>query len=544
MPTNYRFSFAGAAADNSRPDFPAIPAQLAPSSVVASSATRPYYAAVPLSTVHGLDGTLCAALMTALPAVAADGRTARARTTNLKAIAHWHARPGRHAKANRFLAPLLDSLATVAVSRANGESYAVALRLSGSEVELVISGSEGVPPETAAFLHWVWSELIELSELAAANKYGSEPPPAEVHRQNGFYQSVFCFAMPKFRQQFAKYRGRLSEVLDAHQEWMEDQEDGFVDPMPCATIDALQSMFEVLDECQSDLEDMDECPDDDELLGSLVNFMGHANAVSRCILSSSTDCAPRGSRANEFAETVNLRRSIGRISSFFEHVAKLVEVACAAKFAGIFQRHFVVTTVPAASSLPLMPIWPSDPYTIQWAEVRDTLYKLAGYEPIAVDSATDAAIDSDGDTDVDSGTTGTTGTTAGTRAPLQRGKTPAATEFEFATAAAATAAADGCGAHCEVALILYLDAHPGTRTFNYIGVSNRPCKACFLWMEAHNACSWWRPLYTGGAQDRWCVGWVMPKCPRAIRRRFVRLLAAEYSAEKERRGEARARGLL
>lgn len=196
--------------------------------------------------------------MTALrqqPAVAADGRTTRTRTTNLETIAHWHARPSRHAKANRFLAPLLDALATVAVSKANGESYAVALRLSGSEVELVISGSEGVPPETAAFLHWAWSELKALSELAAANKYGPEPSPAHVDRQNQFYQSVFSFAMPRFLQQFAKYRGRASDFLDAFQKCMEDQEDGFVDPTPGATIDALQLIFEVLDERQCDLED-------------------------------------------------------------------------------------------------------------------------------------------------------------------------------------------------------------------------------------------------------------------------------------------------
>ena len=278
--------------------------------------------------------------------------------------------------------------------------------------------------------------------------------------------------------------------------------------------------------------------------------MGHANVVARYVLSSPTDCALWGPRANQFAkETANLCRSIRRITSFFGNVAELVKAACSAKFAGIFQRCFVVTAVPAASSLPLMPIWPSDPYTVQWAQVRDSLYKLAGYEPIAAGSATDAAIDSDGDTgadgdtNVDSVTTGTTGTTAGTRTPFPRGETPAATEFQFATAAAA-AAADSCGAHCEVALVLYLDAHPGTRTFNYIGVSKRPCKACFLWMEAHNDCTQLRPLYTGGAQDRWCIGWVMPKCPRAIRRRFVRLLAAEYAAEKEQRGEARTRGML
>ena len=286
-------------------------------------------------------------------------------------------------------------------------------------------------------------------------------------------------------------------------------------------------MYEALEECQAELMELEERPGDMEALGNLVGFMSQASAMATRVLSSPTDCALWGSRASQFMDQpVNLRRSIDRITSFFRHVAELVVVTYSPKFACIFERDFVVTPVPAAGSPPLIPVWPADPDAPQWTQIRDSLFKLADYESISISSATDtAAADSD-----------TAGTTRATRMALPRSQIPVSTAFQVSSG-------DGSGAHCEVALILHLDARPQTMTFNYIGVSKRPCKACFLWVEAHNVCTRWKPFYTGGAQDRWCAGWTMPQCPRVIQRRFVRLLAGEYAGEKERRGEARARDL-
>ena len=62
---------------------------------------------------------------------------------NLDGITYQHGPFVEHKAENRRMAPVLDALATIAVSEPKHEVIAVALRLTVSETELIISGTPG-----------------------------------------------------------------------------------------------------------------------------------------------------------------------------------------------------------------------------------------------------------------------------------------------------------------------------------------------------------------------------------------------------------------
>jgi len=185
-------------------------------------------------------------------------------------------------------------------------------------------------------------------------------------------------------------------------------------------------------------------------------------------------------------ERTNLRRAIDKITSKYRNIEILIASAWSPRLHAVYQRKFSITVVPVP--VPSMPAWPTREQ--QWCEIRDAMYRIADYQS-------------------------TTSTTT-ENFPL---------------------AAPWPVVHCEISLILHLDLNTANSTYNYIGVSKFSCKACYLWIEAHNKCAKRTKRYTGGSHDKW-YEWCMPTCSKEIKRNFVELVATEYSCEKARQGEA------
>ena len=112
-----------------------------------------------------LDATLCVALMETLrPQNFRSAEAVDIRSTDVDNITYLHGPFATYPDANRRVAPFLDALAAVAVSKEKGEVIAVALRLTKSNLELILSGNT-VPPETIEYLHALWGLLRALADV-------------------------------------------------------------------------------------------------------------------------------------------------------------------------------------------------------------------------------------------------------------------------------------------------------------------------------------------------------------------------------------------
>lgn len=69
--------------------------------------------------------------------------------------------------------------------------------------------------------------------------------------------------------------------------------------------------------------------------------------------------------------------------------------------------------------------------------------------------------------------------------------------------------------HCECGLIAYLNEQKhlqGQRPLTYIGVSKLSCAACYAWIRAFNA-THTNEYHTQGSHGRWYANWAMPPAP-------------------------------
>jgi len=136
--------------------------------------------------------------------------------------------------------PVLDALAAIAVSGEKHEVIAIALRLTKSEIELVVSGNAGVPQKTIEFLNTVWQQLKELSEHYSKRHTGSRgdrgtsppmhrPNPSDEPLHDALYQCIFKFSIAKVRKQFTKYWKQLVTFKEGYELWCKGQKADFVD---------------------------------------------------------------------------------------------------------------------------------------------------------------------------------------------------------------------------------------------------------------------------------------------------------------------------
>ncbi|KAF8537779.1 hypothetical protein BDD12DRAFT_201781 [Trichophaea hybrida] len=168
------------------------------------------------------DTTLCVTLVRALRShhfISADTKDICSR--DLDSITDDHGPFKVFPPANRRVAPVLDPLAAIAVSEEKHEVVAIALRLSKSEIELVVLGNAGVPQKTIEFLNTVWQQLKELSEHYSKRHTGSRgdrdtslpmhrPNPSDEPLRDALYRCILKFSIAKVRKQFTKYWKQLA----------------------------------------------------------------------------------------------------------------------------------------------------------------------------------------------------------------------------------------------------------------------------------------------------------------------------------------------
>ncbi|KAF8542398.1 hypothetical protein BDD12DRAFT_825057 [Trichophaea hybrida] len=444
------------------------------------------------------DGTLCVAVMGALrPRYLVSAEAKEIRSTNLNEITYHHGPFTEHKAANQRIAPVMDALATIAVSEREHEVIAVALRLTGSDVELIVSGNTVVPQETIQFLKTVWQQLKELSKHYSMRHTGPRgdrdiTPP--MNHQNEFLHDALCryvfkFSIARFRKQFTKYWVRIFAFVEGYRAWKKGQLPDFIDETK-DNFAIFTLLFRCLVTCSNMLSKLEQDPKDEESLKRLINYMQLADIRAEEVLVSLTDCETWVSRVSKTTgERTKLRRAIIKITSFYRQIDVLILSAFSPRLSAVYERRFSITAVPVL--VPTIPVWPTEMQ--QWCKIRDAMYGIKDYEPEPTAPSTE-------------------------NIP----KVPAPV------------------IHCEVSLILYLDSNSDKPTFNYIGVSKLSCKACHLWIDARNECAEGIKRYTGGTHDKW-YPWCMPPCSEEIERKFIKLVATEYCLEKAKKGQARPR---
>ena len=169
------------------------------------------------------DATLCVTLMEALhPQNFRSAEAVDVRSTDVDNITYHHGPFATHPDANRRVAPFLDALAAVAVAKERGEVIAVALRLTKSSLELIVSSNTTIPPETIKYLRALWDLLRALADVYSKRHAGSIKPgdhdtsllmrkelPQKDPLYNSLHQLIFKFCIAKFPRQFTKYWGKI-----------------------------------------------------------------------------------------------------------------------------------------------------------------------------------------------------------------------------------------------------------------------------------------------------------------------------------------------
>ena len=249
-----------------------------------------------------LNATLCVALMEALrPQKFRSAEAVDIRSTDVDNITYHHGPFTTHPDTNRRVAPFLDALAAVAVAKEKGEVIAVALRLTKSSLELIISGNTTIPPETIEYLHALWGLLRALADVytkqyTRPNQPGdrdASPPMRREHSRkdplyNSLHQHIFKFCIAKFRRQFTKYWGKILAFGRNHGAWKRAQSD-FVDETQ-ENFERFRRMCQSLEMCAIMLSKLERNPDDNESLNMLVHAMSLAYEIAKIVLNSPTDC--------------------------------------------------------------------------------------------------------------------------------------------------------------------------------------------------------------------------------------------------------------
>ena len=248
------------------------------------------------------DATLCVALMEALrPQNFRSAEAVDIRSTDVDNITYHHRPFATHPDANRRVAPFLDALAAVAVSKERGEVIAIALRLTKSNLELIISGNTTVPPETIEYLHALWGLLRALADVYSKrhtrpNQPGdrdASPPMRREHPQKdplytSLHQLIFKFCIAKLRRQFTKYWGKIRAFGRDHGAWRRAQSD-FVDETK-ENFDRFRDMCSSLEVCAIMLSKLERNPGDEESWNMLIHAMSMAYEIAKIVLDSPTDC--------------------------------------------------------------------------------------------------------------------------------------------------------------------------------------------------------------------------------------------------------------
>ena len=253
------------------------------------------------------DATLCIALMEA--SRLQNRRSAEvvdSRSTDVDSITYYHGPFATHPEANWRVAPFLDALAAVAVSKERREVIAVALRLTKSNLELIISGNATIPPETINYLHTLWDFLRTLADVYYKQRTRpiknedrdiSPPMRGELPQQDAlysFHRLIFKFCIAKFRKQFTKYWDKILAFGRKHRAWKLAQSN-FVDETQ-NNFEEFHNMCRALEICAKMLSKLEENPGDGGSLDMLIHAMSIAYEITKTVLDSPTDCEIWASR--------------------------------------------------------------------------------------------------------------------------------------------------------------------------------------------------------------------------------------------------------
>ena len=269
------------------------------------------------------DATLCVALMEALrPPRFRSGKAADIRSTDMNNITYHHGPFATHPAANQRVAPFLDALAAVAVSKERCEVIAVALRLTKSSLELIISGNTTIPPETIEYLHALWDRLRALADVYSERHTGPikldardpSPPMRREHPgkdplYNSLHQLIFKFCIAKFRRQFTKYWGKILAFVKNHAAWWSTHLD-FVDGTK-ENFDRFCDLCMSLEICDVMLSKLEQNPGREVPLNKLIHAMSMAYKIAKSVLNSPTDCETWVSRIS----TDNSQRKLCCVST-------------------------------------------------------------------------------------------------------------------------------------------------------------------------------------------------------------------------------------
>ncbi|ETW76741.1 hypothetical protein HETIRDRAFT_328145 [Heterobasidion irregulare TC 32-1] len=372
----------------------------------------------------------------------------------------------------------LDALAAISVANGTGDVVAVALDARPHETKLYVATNGDVKHEVEDHLISVWSCLGRIAKLANGRHSTTSSSDINAHRMDLTLQ-IYRFSRKKFRSEFEKHSEEFLRVFPQ----------GHTSSVWNSLFD--RDQYEVLGYIQSTFKSITdsvkvEKPTDNQVhsLAGLVDKLDrlHAHVNTKIFL--------------------EVRRYLRKVLSLRNHIEVLLQIACTKKFRSWFLPVMSVVKVPGMSQSyavdmgnlyftqqcfgsrgqfeSVRPRWNTEVLEVVRSELINRHCSVSGHGQ---------------------------------------------NTFTFARVFI----------HCECALAVYIDDHPGAKPFRFIGVSKLCCHGCYTFLRAYNK-NVGSPFEFKGTHGKVYLPYVFPKIPSrstlvsnaAIRRDMLKILKDDF----------------
>lgn len=372
---------------------------------------------------------------------------------------------------------VLDALASLAVSRHEGQVVSIGLQLDidANTITLTIAENDPVSPETAQYVGTTWDRLRDLSEVYADDRaghpavetwrnWGGQSPPVPSHLTPAeriiasLAENVYTFTEKKFRRRINRWWPQLRTFTNAFIRAKNHK----LNEMESLLRVAVLSFRMGLDAL--DVKNDQSCVN----WSDVVDLMNSAAAAATKLLDNKYHLE---TWTNDMKADFALRRALEKVTSHHRYFTELVGFAHSPRLHRFFSLRTSIDTVP--DSFDNVPR-----YTLPGTQ--------AAWLTLLQDICADAPE-----------LTGKPGLLAEVSATLH-GKVSGDDQ-------------DPC-VHSECGLVAYYERHRGQGgppPFSYIGVSKLCCMPCHLWLQALSERTG-RNYYTRGSHGKWYRGWRAP----------------------------------
>ena len=372
---------------------------------------------------------------------------------------------------------MLDSLAMSCVSEPQSQVVAVGLRVSQSEVQLLVAQNDDIAPKTVQHLEQMWGKLQTLS--ANFDRHHSVRINSPSPRQPSLgvldpetQALVKDFHINSLKFGVEKLKKRLEKHSDAFKKLKPDPSSFFFEAWE--TLAVLYYLISI-----------DEAPLE-EKYAEIVAYLD--------LLEHEIEQLPTNYSDNLPSTSFNVSRYLFKVTSQSKDAQVLINAANSPRLRQIFQAKFTITPLEPVSETYRLPN-----ATPEWKEVIQRV--------LAEKNRTKKPDEDEFELTPIAGQDAKQVTTKQLKAKEQKKPFP-----------------ETANVHCECRIIQYTFEPGAPQIYSYIGCSKLSCNGCFEYIEAVNAVHSAQQFQTKGSHRKWYYPWAFAAIPQ-----YPRVASIMYS---------------